>query len=111
MGSKRRLVVLLSSVSLLAAIFPAATGAAQVIPTTYPRSETLYTSGTMWGPPGDFNPIKNWDYATGTLGLLYEPLFIYNPLTDKFTPWLAQERQLDRRQGVHPQAARRDHLV
>ena len=48
MGSKRRLVVLLASVSLLAAIFPAATGAAQVIPTSYPRSETLYTSGTMY---------------------------------------------------------------
>ncbi len=90
MGPKRRLVVLLSSVSLLAAIFPAATGAAQVIPTSYPRSETLYTSGTMYGPPGDFNPIKDWDYTTGTFGLLYEPLFIYNPLSDKFTPWLAK---------------------
>jgi peptide/nickel transport system substrate-binding protein len=90
MGSKRRLVVLLASVSLLAAIFPAATGAAQVIPTSYPRSETLYTSGTMYGPPGDFNPIKNWDYTTGTLGLLYEPLYLYNPITDKFVPWLAK---------------------
>jgi peptide/nickel transport system substrate-binding protein len=82
-------MVMLASVSLLAAIFPAATGAA-TIPTSYPRSETLYTGGTMWGPPGDFNPIKNWDYATGTLGLVYETLFLYNPLTDKFTPWLAQ---------------------
>jgi peptide/nickel transport system substrate-binding protein len=90
MGPKRRLVVLLSSVSLLAAIFPAATGAAQVIPTSYPRSETLYTSGTMYGPPGDFNPIKDWDYTTGTFGLLYESLFLYNPLNDRFTPWLAQ---------------------
>ena len=90
MGSKRRLLVTLASASLVAALFPAAAGAAQPIPTSYPRSETLYTSGTMYGPPGDFNPIKNWDYSTGTLGLLYEPLFLYNPLSDKFTPWLAQ---------------------
>jgi peptide/nickel transport system substrate-binding protein len=89
-GPKRRLIVLLASVSLVAALFPAGVGAAQPIPTTYPRNETLYTSGTMWGPPGDFNPIKNWDYTTGTLGLLYEPLFMYNPLTDKFIPWLAK---------------------
>ncbi len=89
MGPKRRLVVLLASVSLLAAIFPAATGAAQVIPTSYPRSETLYTGGTMWGPPTDFNPVAA-GYVTGTLGLLYETLFLYNPINDKFTPWLAQ---------------------
>ncbi len=48
MGPKRRLLVLLTSASLLAAIFPAAAGAATPIPTTYPRDETLYTSGTMW---------------------------------------------------------------
>ncbi len=91
MGPKRRLLVLLASASLVAALFPAAASAAgPTIPTSYPRTETLYTSGTMYGPPGDFNPIKNWDYATGTLGLLYEPLFLYNPLSDKFIPWLAQ---------------------
>jgi peptide/nickel transport system substrate-binding protein len=87
----RRLLVLLASASLVGALFPAAAGAAgPTIPTSYPRSETLYTSGTMYGPPGDFNPIKDWDYATGSFGLLYESLFLYNPLTDKFTPWLAQ---------------------
>jgi peptide/nickel transport system substrate-binding protein len=90
MGPRRRLLALLASVSLVTAVLPAAAGAAQPIPTIYPRNETLFTSGTMWGPPGDFNPIKDWDYATGTFGLLYEPLFLYNPLTDKFIPWLAQ---------------------
>jgi peptide/nickel transport system substrate-binding protein len=79
----------LASVSLLATLLPAAASGA-TIPTTYPRNETLYTSGTMYGPPGDFNPIKDWDYTTGTFGLLYESLFLYNPLNDKFTPWLAQ---------------------
>ena len=85
MGPMRRLLALLTSAILVAAVFPAAVAAVD-----YPRNETVYTSGTMWGPPGDFNPIKDWDYATGTLGLLHEPLFIYNPLTDKFTPWLAK---------------------
>ena len=90
MGPKRTLFVLVASLSLVASIAPAAYAASPTIPTSYPRAETMYTSGTMYGPPGDFNPIKNWDYATGTLGLLYEPLFMYNPLTDKFIPWLAQ---------------------
>lgn len=87
MRPKRTLLVLLASVTLLAGTAPAASAA---VPTSYPRNETMYTSGTMWGPPGDFNPIKNWDYSTGTLGLLYESLFVYNPLSDKFIPWLAQ---------------------
>jgi peptide/nickel transport system substrate-binding protein len=30
------------------------------------------------------------NYAMGTLGLVYETLFLYDPLTDKFTPWLAE---------------------
>jgi peptide/nickel transport system substrate-binding protein len=86
---KRTFFALVASIVLVGGILPSAVAAA-AIPTSYPRNETLYTSGTMWGPPGDFNPIKDWDYATGTFGLLYEPLFMYNPLTDKFIPWLAQ---------------------
>ncbi len=66
---------------------PAPTEAA--VPTTYPRNETLYTSGTQYGPPNSWNPIVSWGYATGTLGLLYEPLFTYDPLTNVYTPWLA----------------------
>ena len=50
----------------------------------------MYTSGTMYGQPGDFNPLNTGDYTTGTLGLLYEPPFLYNPLTNKFIPCLAQ---------------------
>jgi peptide/nickel transport system substrate-binding protein len=56
----------------------------------YPRSETLYTSGTQWGPPHNWNPLVNWDYASGTVGLVYETLFLYDPLADEFTPWLAE---------------------
>src|SRR5262245_48932033 len=54
-----------------------------------PRSGTLYTTGTMWGPYSDFNPFKTWDYVTGTIGFVYETPFRYDPLKAKFIPWLA----------------------
>jgi peptide/nickel transport system substrate-binding protein len=53
-----------------------------------PRGSTLYTSGTAWGPFSNFNPLRP-NYATGVVGLLYETLFRYDPLQDKFIPWLA----------------------
>jgi peptide/nickel transport system substrate-binding protein len=56
----------------------------------YPRDETLYTSGTMYGPPTNWNPLAVGSFATGTLGLVYESLFLYDPLADKFIPWLAK---------------------
>ena len=88
MSPKRTLLVLLASVSLAATALPAA-AAASAIPTSYPRNETVYTTGTMWYPPGNFNPFNTLN-TTGTIGLLYEPLFVYNPLTDKMVNWLAQ---------------------
>ena len=56
----------------------------------FPRNETLYTGGTQWGPPTGFNPWNLGNYAMGTFGLCYEPLFTYDPLADEFTPWLAE---------------------
>jgi len=56
---------------------------------TFPRNETLYTSGTAYGAPGNFNPLDAGARYTGTMGLLYEPLFLYNPVTNKYMPWLA----------------------
>ena len=53
--------------------------------------QTLYTTGTQWGPYSDLNPFKNWDYVTGTVGLAYETLYRYDPLADKFIPWLATD--------------------
>jgi len=44
----------------------------------------------MWGPPSSWNPITPWAVATGTRGLCYESLFLYDPLTDEYTPWLAE---------------------
>jgi peptide/nickel transport system substrate-binding protein len=54
-----------------------------------PRGQTLYISGTQWSPYNDLNPAKNWDYATGIVGLAYETAFRYDPQTGKFIPWLA----------------------
>ena len=59
---------------------------------TYPRNETLYVSGAAWGAFSDLNPFIAWSKAnsTGTIGLLYESLFMYDPVTDVMTPWLAE---------------------
>ena len=57
---------------------------------TFPRAETLYTGGKQWGPVSNWNPLMNGNYATGTIGLVYETLFLYDPMVDKFTPWLAE---------------------
>ncbi len=58
----------------------------------YDRSETLYISGAAWGPPNDWNPFISWSKAntSGTIGLVYETLFMFDGLTGEFTPFLAE---------------------
>src|SRR5690606_37709759 len=56
----------------------------------YERSETLYTSGKQWGPPNNWNPLMPWQYAMGIMTLVYETLFVYDPLADEYQPWLAE---------------------
>lgn len=55
----------------------------------FPRAGTLYTSGTAYSPPSNWNPFNLGNYATGTQGLVYEPLFLYDPVHNKYDPWLA----------------------
>ena len=57
--------------------------------TSFPRSETLYTSGTAYSPPSNWNPLDTGSRYTGTMGLLYETLFLYDPIHNKYLPWLA----------------------
>jgi peptide/nickel transport system substrate-binding protein len=57
--------------------------------TSYPRNETLYTSGKQYGAPSTWNPLDP-NAAMGTVGLQYETLFLYDPLKDEFIPWLAE---------------------
>jgi peptide/nickel transport system substrate-binding protein len=65
-----------------------AAGTANAQRSALPRNATLYTSGSAWGPFTSFNPLRN-GYSTGTLGLLYETMFRYDPLKDAYKPWLA----------------------
>ena len=72
-----------------------------------PRQQTLYTSGTSTRGPTDFNPLDAGAY-TGSQGLMYEPLFLYDPVRGTFIPWLATSGRwatptvysLDVRRGV-----------
>ncbi len=87
MKNRTKLVGLVAAAALTATSVTAAVAQ----PSEYPRDETLYTSGTQWGAPGSWNPITDWNYATGTLGFVYEPLFNFDPLTNEYVPWLATE--------------------
>ncbi len=103
-------------VAILASLTTAGAGAQQQSAFALPRNATLYTSGTAWGPFAQFNPLRSSGNATGTLGLLYETLFRYDPLKDKYIPWLATDgkwvgrtyvlhaaagREVERRQAAH----------
>ncbi len=57
---------------------------------SYPRNETLYTTGTAWNPPTNWNPIMRGQYAVGTFGLTYEPLFHYDAEANEYVHWLAE---------------------
>ncbi|MBO0924986.1 ABC transporter substrate-binding protein [Cellulomonas sp. zg-ZUI199] len=63
---------------------------AQSLVSEYPREETVFTSGAQWGPPSSWNPIPQSGEATGVRGLLYEPLFSFDPATLELEPWLAE---------------------
>ncbi|WP_030144335.1 ABC transporter substrate-binding protein [Glycomyces sp. NRRL B-16210] len=55
----------------------------------FPRNETLYTTGTAWGPPSDFNTISAGQ-VTGLNGLGYEYLYLFDTVEQRLTPWLAE---------------------
>ena len=57
--------------------------------TSFPRTQTLYTSGSAYSPPTNWNPLNLGNDATGTQGLVYETLFLYDPIRGTYTPWLA----------------------
>jgi peptide/nickel transport system substrate-binding protein len=57
--------------------------------TSYPRNQTLITSGSQWGNIAGTNPWVGGQ-ATGIVGLVYETLLRYDPLKDQYIPWLAQ---------------------
>lgn len=91
---KRRKAVGLSVVALFVIAVVTSLGVTSASATqngllALPRSQTLYMSGNQWSPNNDLNPAKNWDYITGLVGFAYETPFRYDPMADKFIPWLA----------------------
>ena len=58
----------------------------------YDRNETLYVSGSAWGPASTWNPFQPGNLAntTGTIGFVYEFLYSFDPQTGELTPWLAE---------------------
>lgn len=71
-----------------------------------PRDLTLYTTGTATSPPVSFDPLSARSY-TGTMGLLYEPLFLYDPSAGRLLPWLASSGRWTGR-GVYELNVRKD---
>jgi peptide/nickel transport system substrate-binding protein len=67
---------------------------------SFPRNETLYTSGTAYGPPVNWNPLDTGAFATGTQGLIYEPLYLYDPVKGAYDPWLATGAEASGWQGA-----------
>jgi len=59
---------------------------------SYPRSQTLYLSGSQWGDPNTFNPlVEPWLVAwpaNDRFNIMYEPLTAYNSLTGATEPVL-----------------------
>ncbi len=83
-------LIALAAIVTVASLGAAGAGAKQNSTlVSLPRAQTLYMSGNQWSPNTDLNPVKNWDYVTGLVGFVYETPFRYDPLKDKFIPWLA----------------------
>ena len=96
---KSRVLGLLAILSIVASV--SACGSSSATPSggttsneTYPRAETLYTTGKQWGAPSTWNPLDP-NAAMGVVGLQYETLFMYDPLKDVYTPWLAESGTWD----------------
>ncbi|MCY0868552.1 MAG: ABC transporter substrate-binding protein [Desulfurococcus sp.] len=81
-----RIILLLLILLIILPALPLTT--AQQVP---PREETVIIGGGMWSPPTNFNPLVPWSATTGTIGLIYETLYVYLPHLDKLMPWLASE--------------------
>jgi peptide/nickel transport system substrate-binding protein len=93
MEGKPRNLALASSLAVLVvavsfASLPCLAGA-QAKVKTYPRSQTLITTGSQCGNIAGFNPFFD-NYAVGTVGLCYETLLRYDPLKDRYINWLAR---------------------
>jgi peptide/nickel transport system substrate-binding protein len=59
-----------------------------------PRNQMIVVGGSWWEPPKKWNPFNHGGAASGTVGLIYEPLYIWIPIkpeNQRFIPWLAKD--------------------
>jgi peptide/nickel transport system substrate-binding protein len=89
MVSRTKVAVSLGVVAVAAISLLAASWAGAQSKVSYPRNQTLITSGTQWGNIAGTNPYVG-NYATGMVGLVNETLLRYDPLADKYINWLAK---------------------
>ena len=82
------LVAVVAAVAFTASLSSGHAGA-QSKAASYPRNQTLVTSGTQWGPIAGTNPYVG-NYATGMVELVNETLLRYDPLKDRYINWLAK---------------------
>jgi peptide/nickel transport system substrate-binding protein len=75
-------------VAMVAAFGTVGAGASRQA-TSYPRSQTLITSGTQWGNIAGMNPYVG-NNAAGMIGLVNETLLRYDPIHNKYISWLAK---------------------
>jgi len=97
MVSRRKLAVSIGIVAVAAVSLLAASWAGAQSKASFPRNQSLITSGTQWGTIAGFNPYVG-NYATGMIGLSNETLLRYDPLKDVYIPWLAKSAKFN---GTH----------
>jgi peptide/nickel transport system substrate-binding protein len=89
MGSSKSLLAILLLLIVMS-IFPIATIPAQA--QGVPREQTVVAGGAWWEPPKKWNPFNHGGATSGTVGLIYEPLYIWIPIkpeNERWIPWLA----------------------
>jgi len=89
-GRKRAVGWLLGAAAAvaLAAVLAGGAGASSQAK-SYPRAQTLITSGKQWGNIAGMNPFTH-NNAMGTIGLVNETLLRYDPIKGVYINWLAQ---------------------
>lgn len=84
---------LLLTLILSGVLLSCGNGADPKADTGFPRDKTLYIGGFQWSDPNSFNPLIDrpaWP-TDGYFNIMYEPLMMFNYLTDTMEALLATE--------------------
>ncbi len=89
-GESKALSLTIALLFIISASLLATITTASSIPQP-PRDQTVVIGGGLWSPPTNFNPLVPWSATTGTIGLIYETLYLYIPNLNKWIPWIASD--------------------